>query len=139
MQSGSYLVSDLLEEQFGSCNIEILSQDERKRLVAVSSAGRVIEIAYTKFVQNGVKAFPEVHQTIIDGESMGRAFKIKNVDFYREVRLSKIYPVSGLIAGYFGNENQSLRLIVVDIYVGAMKAHYAQITEIFAPDVRLRS
>ena len=58
MQSGSYLVSDLLEEQFGRCNIEILSQDERKRLVAVSSAGRVIEIAYTKFVQNGVKAFP---------------------------------------------------------------------------------
>lgn len=131
-------MSDLLEEQFGTCNTEILSQDEKTRLVAVSSSGRVIEIAYTKFAQNGVNAFPEIHETITNGESMGKAFRINNIDFYRAVRLSKVYPVSGIIAEYFGNEHQNLQLVVVDIYVGTTKAHYAQIMEIFASDVRLQ-
>lgn len=118
------LSSDILEEQFGPTEIEIVSQDDSKRVIRtkVIGSGQVLEESVVQFLPEGVAQFPQTHQTVMDGLSMGKAFRKDNIDFVRRVREVSRQP---------GKET----VVSVLIMVGPNKTPYAEILETYSPEV----
>ena len=135
MQSGNYIASDLLEGQFGKCTLEIIAQDPLTRLVTISLAetSEVLEVAHTTFAKEGIAAFSSIHAKVLDGEFMGKVFKMKGVPFFREVESLTNRAIPKNIARAFGEDD--FTVILVNVYVGFTKIHYAQIIEIYHPKV----
>lgn len=122
------LSSDILEQQFGPTTVRILHQDENLRLIQTIAVqyGHVLELSLVRFMSEGVKAFPEAHAAIRAGESMGKAFRNRSIEFTRQEEFAVKHDVSGSMATVVG----------VMILVGPNKIPYARIVETYNKTVK---
>ena len=83
------LSSDILEKQFGPTKIEVLYQDTQTRAIRTLtvSGGQVLELSHVKFLDPGITKFPDIHQEVVEGKSMGKAFRDHRVRFERVTRI----------------------------------------------------
>jgi hypothetical protein len=131
------LSSNVLEQQFGPTEVEILLQNDRNRIICTRAVygGQVLEISYVNFVRSGVAGFPAVHQTIVAGESMGKAFRKAGIRFHRIVQAAHKYAVPESFKQWFDNAGAAT-VVDVTILVGPDRTTYAKILEIYSPLVK---
>jgi anthranilate synthase/aminodeoxychorismate synthase-like glutamine amidotransferase len=118
------LSSEILERQFGPTELEVVSQSDTQRVIRtkLKSSGQVLEESKVRFLAEGRKAFPAIHQEIAGGQSMGKAFKEAGVDFIREtIKTAK---------NDAGETEVNVRALV-----GPARLAYADILETYAPEV----
>lgn len=128
------LSSDMLESQFGPTYVDVLFQQEDRRVIQTrTQAGQVLELSYVQFDPTGAQAYPTVHQTVRGGVSMGKAFRSAGVPFQRVVISVMRFPVSTNMAARFGRSDLAW-VLNVDILVGD-NVHYATITEVYSAAV----
>lgn len=134
---GSVLSSDILETQFGPTAIDVLYQDDTTRIIQTrrASDGHILELSYVLFDPQGVKTFPEVHQKIRDGESMGKAFVDAHVEFVRETTAVFRSHVPSVFQKKF-NSTAMPWVTNTTILVGSDSVRYATVLEMFHPDVQ---
>ena len=134
----SELSSEVLVRQFGNLELEILNQDDRERIICNRTVpdGRVIELSKVAFRQEGVAAFPEIHQRILRGASIGAAFAEASVPFHREIHASRHYEdeVPSSFAERFGSQEPPT-VTDLSVLVGADNIPYADILEVYNPAV----
>jgi hypothetical protein len=130
------LSSNVLEQQFGPTEVEILYQDAAVRVIytKVVSSGQILELSRVEFMQQGITAFPEVHRAIVTGQSMGKAFRAQEIAFVRESQYVCKYVLPDEFNDRFDNAGPST-VIAVDIFVGVQKTPYAHILETYSPAV----
>lgn len=128
------LSSDILEQQFGQTALRIHAQNEQERITTTSQAdtGAVLEIAWVRF--KTIDAYPSVHASVLSGISMGKAFQVQGVAFRRKTHIQARVAIPKSIERTFRNKEKAT-LVEVSIYIGAERIHYADITELYAPDV----
>lgn len=128
------LSSDILENQFGTTVIEVLGQDEATRIIATKDVldGKILEISRVVFKPLGVKAFREVHELVVAGQSMGKAFRAAGVEFERVEHSAHRSNLPEGFNKYFGSD-QPGTVVGVSILVGQEQLPYANILEIYSP------
>lgn len=128
--------SDILESQFGPTNIEVIKQDNNSRLIytKVIATGQILEVSKVQFKTPVLSQFFVIHQEIMTGKSIGKSFRKHNVDFIRQQKSvhKKFIPAYD---AFFG-DNRPATVVEVSIFVGPEKVHYADILEIYSPDVQ---
>src|SRR5665213_2972875 len=127
------LSSDVLEQQFGPTQVEILYQDDACRVVQtrVLKSRKILELSCTVFSEGGVRDFPHVHAEITAGESMGKAFREAGVAFTRKTQTISSLPVPAYFSKRFGDSGPAT-VIEVDILVGHQRTSYARIAEVYS-------
>jgi para-aminobenzoate synthetase component 2 len=117
------LSSDILEQQFGPTEVEILSQDDKSRTIRtkVIATGHVLEESHVVFDRAGITEFPLAHSDVLKGRSIGKAFRDRGIKFTRLEH--------GL------NKADTGTVINVSILVGPHKTPYAEIVETYSPAV----
>jgi hypothetical protein len=130
------LSSDILEEQFGPTKIEILLQgsDTRTICTKVIASGQVLEVSRVRFMGPGRAEFPDIHQEVIEGESMGAAFRNHRVSFRRITHSIEQQPLSANLQKLFDSNSQGT-VVKVSIVVGDQQTPYAEIMETYSPFV----
>ncbi len=130
------LSSDILEQQFGPTEIEILHQDKTTRIICTKTTEdqKILELSRVVFVAEGVALHPAVHQDILNGTSMGKAFRSDGTEFNREVRSAQKLSLPSKFTKYFKSE-ASATVVNVRILVGPNRVPYADIIEVYSPDV----
>lgn len=128
------LSSDILENQFGKTSLHILKQTDDYRIIQTISKddGSILELSFVTFVNATV--YSDIHQRILDGTSMGRAYRDANIPFERSVRSIRHAMIPQEIAQYIPSSHPST-IVEVSIFVGAEKNHYCDIVEIYSPEV----
>lgn len=128
------LSSDILEKQFGPTTINILHQDDEIRIIQTVAieTGQVLELSLVRFTPEGVAAFPEIHQAILSGQSMGKAFRAARVEFRRDSQFACSSAVPMPMQKYFASQEPAT-IVSVHILAGPDKVHYATITETYTP------
>lgn len=130
------LSSDMLESQFGPTFVDVLFQQEDRRVIQTSTQnGPALELSYVQFDPQGTPAYPTVHQSVRGGVSMGKAFRAAGVPFQRVVVSVMRFPVSMNMAARFARSDPAWALNV-DILVGD-NIHYATITELYSAAVQV--
>lgn len=130
------LASDVLEGQFGPCEIEVLYQDNAERLAAIKTlAGEVLEIAMTNFDGRGAEEFRDAHEAIIGGGAMGKTFRDLNIPFHREMKAIGKRALAENFTPLIDSSRPGT-IIRANIYVGQSKTLYAQVTEVFSHKVK---
>src|SRR4051794_23590073 len=127
------LSSDVLEAQFnGQTRVEVLHQDEKERIICTKlvETGQVLEVSHVKFISDGIDQFPSVHQTIMEGQSMGKAFRTAGVPFAREMYAGYKYDLPDNFGRLFENDKPAA-VIGVRILVGTPRVPYADILETY--------
>ncbi len=137
VRNSSTLSSDILKQQFGSTKLIILDQNSEYRIIKTiaSADNSVLELSLVSFDQPNVNAFPDVHQTILAGESIGTAYQNAGILFKRNVTAIQHVTLPGSIASYF-KSHEKATVVAVDICVGPQQTHYCSILEIYSPAVR---
>jgi len=132
----SKLSSDILEQQFGPTELIILYQNGLTRIICtkVLSSGQVLELSLVKFIQSGIDKFPDVHQAIVAGQSMGKAFRAQGIDFRRQVNSVRRSSLPENLSRRFGS-NDLATVVAVSIRVGPDRSPYAHILEVYSPAV----
>jgi hypothetical protein len=129
------LSSNVLERQFGETRVVIMKQNTDYRIIktiAVSS-NEILELSLVTFDQNTVP-FPDIHQQIIDGASIGKAFEHAGVPFIRTTH-SVIREHIPKQLQLYPTDKMPATIVDVDIYVGDEAIHYCHILEIYSPIV----
>jgi hypothetical protein len=131
------LSSDILESQFGPTVIEIIYQDDLRRLIRTKQLGRnmTLEVSLVHFLPAGIKEFAAVHEAVKDGQSIGKAFRQAGISFYREVTSAYQSPLPAKLKNLFGNRRPAT-VMTVRVAVGDDRLPYAEITETYHPDVK---
>lgn len=130
-----FLSSDILEAQFGPTRIEVLFQNNDQRVIqTLSTSGQVLEISLVDFDPVGTAAYSAVHQLIIQGTSIGKAFQSADILFHRRILSVVQREIPAVLAERFGSQNPA-SVVRVGIYVGEKNVHYADIFEIYHPEV----
>src|SRR5258708_17269854 len=130
------LASDILEGQFDATEVEVLRQDDETRIICTRAAasGQVLEISQVTFLPAGKERFHDVHQAVLAGESMGKAFRQRGISFHRKVQAAYSYGLPPRFERWFGNNGQAT-IIEVAVVVGPDDTPYANILETFSPAV----
>jgi para-aminobenzoate synthetase component 1 len=130
------LSSDIIEKQFGSTFIEVLFQDKNRRIICTKTQDdkKIIEISVVEFVESGISQYPKTHQSIINGESMGKAFKKSGIEFYRQTVAAKNITLPVIFNRSFLTSKPATA-VSVNIMVGHNKTPYAHITELYSPEL----
>ena len=130
------LSSEILERQFGPTEVEVLHQDERTRLICtrVIATGQILEVSSVSFIEAGALVFPEVHQAVLAGESMGKAFLEAGVEFARDVQATQRQKLPVEMIRQFEAEGP-VTIVEVTILVGPDQTPYAEIIETYSPAV----
>jgi hypothetical protein len=130
------LSSDILEQQFGPTEIGILLQDDTTRIICTKTiaASQVLELSKVTFVHDGVSKFPAIHQEILRGQSMGKAFRAHDVAFVRKVQSVQRTPLPEAFSRRF-QSNGPATVVEVSILVGEGETLYATILETYSPKV----
>lgn len=130
------LSSDILEQQFGPTEIEVLYQDDQTRIIAtkVVDSKQVLEVSWVKFIPAGVKKFSKTHQTVMAGESMGKAFRASDIGFARQEKAAYSYILPANFKRIFGDD-KAATIVEVVILAGSNKTPYAEILETYSPAV----
>jgi anthranilate synthase component II len=131
------LSSDILEQQFGPTEVEVLFQDGHQRVIKTKlvATGETLEISFVRFQQTGTEAFPQIHSEIVGGTSMGKAFHKHGVAFRRQERPGGRSAIPSELASYF-NELGDGQVLKVSITVGDEQLPYAEIIETYSPKVK---
>jgi len=130
------LSSDILEQQFGPTELVIVSQNKKHRTIqTIATQSRaVLELSIVTFDTMNITLFPEIHEQILQGSSMGKAFRDAAIEFVRDVHFVTRSVIPANIQTIFTNQNAAT-IIDVDILIGPDKIHYCHITEIYNPIV----
>ena len=132
------LASDVLERQFGPCTLKVLQQNESTRFISVqNSHGDILELARTDFILPSTHEFTDVHNAIMGGKSMGKAFRDADIKFTRDLKLVEHRPLPDQLRKHFSQDGFAT-VMLLDIYVGTQNIHYAQILEVYSPRVHWR-
>lgn len=128
------LSSDILEQQFGPTAVNVLYQDDAIRIIQTVSVEteQVLELSIVRFLPGGAQAFPEVHQAVVSGQSMGKAFRAANVAFRREEAFACKHTVPPALQQRFASD-QPATIVGVRVLVGEQHIPYAEITETYTP------
>lgn len=123
------LASEVLEAQFGSTELHILFQNKHDRIITstASATGIVLELSWVTF--KATADVHETHQAVLNGVSMGKAFRESNIAFERITLSSAVVPVPSLLVGILGSD--AATAIEVQICVGPDKQPYAHILELY--------
>lgn len=130
------LSSDILEQQFGPSEIVVLYQRNLERIICtkVVSSGQVLELSHVQFIQTGVDTYPDVHQAIIAGQSMGKAFRERGIECTREVKYTYRQKLPTSFNKWFGTSDPAT-VMDVSIFVGPDHTAYARILETYSSAV----
>jgi hypothetical protein len=130
------LSSEILEKQFGPTKLVIAKQNDAYRIIKTIAirTGDVLELSFVTFDQKNISAFSHIHQQILDGESMGKAFKQAEVTFTRIENSVSRNVAPPAVASVFNADGQAT-IVDVAIYVGDEQTHNADIIEIYSPKV----
>jgi hypothetical protein len=131
------LSSDILERQFGPTEVEILRQDDTTRIICTKTAsGQILELSQVIFKQAGIAGFPDIHREVVAGKSIGKTFAAYGIAFERQVNAACKYG-RALPDGFTKRFDTSGPATVVDvsILVGPDDAPYADILEVYSPEV----
>jgi len=130
------LSSDILEQQFGPTELVIVSQNKKHRIIRTiaTQSHAVLELSIVTFDTINTTLFPEIHKQILQGSSMGKAFKDAGIKFVRDVHFVTRSVIPANIQTIFASQD-SATIIDVDILIGPDKTHYCHITEIYNPIV----
>lgn len=132
------LASDVLERQFGLCTLTVLQQDESTRFISVENAeGDTLELARVDFTEKGIQEFADTHNAIVGGKSMGKAFRDEGIEFTRELTLARRQTLPDNLRTRFDLGGLAT-VMLLDIYVGTQSVRYAQILEVYSPEVNWR-
>ena len=131
------LSSDILEQQFGPTVIEILYQDAHTRVICAKSKKTelVLELSRVEFIKSGTHEFPQIHQEIVEGTSIGKAFRAHAVTFVREVKNTYQCTLPDNFLRWYGNSGPAT-VVSVSVLVGPKKSLYANILETYSSEVR---
>ena len=134
--SANNLSSDILENQFGSTYIEVLFQNDRERIICTKTVTKkkILELSCVKFIDDGVQKFSEIHSEIAAGKSMGKAFRDVGVLFVRDQKFAVRQEVPEIFQQRFDSMIPPT-ISKVQISVGPDHVPYAEILEIYSPDV----
>jgi hypothetical protein len=130
--------SDVLEDQFGPTTLQVLRQDKTERLVCtITSDGRILELSWVRFNLAGAAAFSGVHQNVMAGKSIGKAFRDHGVPFRRRTRSVQRYPSGKLPAriSKLFEADGSATVVDVSVLAGSSGTPYADILEVYSPRV----
>jgi hypothetical protein len=132
----SVLSSDILEAQFGPTEVEILHQDKSERIICTKlvETRQVLEVSHVRFIYEGVSRFPEVHESVLKGWSMGKAFRDAGIEFRRNVHAGFKYNLPPHFTKIYGSEDAA-NVLRVEIQVGPSGLPYADILETYHPAV----
>lgn len=127
------LSSDILESQFGQTTVDVLYHDDYNRVIQTRVVGsdQILEFSQVTFDSKGAHDFANVHKSIVDGESMGKAFKAASVDFVRQTHAVSRLVAPPVFADIF-DTSQPAWVIEVAIAVGKDQTHYADILEVYS-------
>lgn len=131
------LSSDVLERQFGPTLLEILRQDDTGRVIATKTAdgSQVLELSQVSFRPEGIAAFAGIHRKVMDGASMGKAFREAGIAFKRQVRgVHRPDSTPPVFSQRFGAAGPPT-VIDVSILAGPGETPYADILEVYGPAV----
>jgi len=130
------LSSDILEQQFGETRLIILYQDQSKRIIETISTSdeSVLELSIVTFDTATLQHVADVHQTVMNGVSMGKAFKNAGIQFEREVSSIVHSALPPDLVKEFDDDGIAT-IVDVDIFVGDSKQHYCHILETYSPKV----
>lgn len=128
------LSSDVLEKQFGPTELHILKQTNTYRIIQTIAVKTrmVLELSFVTF--DRINVFPAVHQHILAGASIGKAYQQAGIMFHRDVRSISTSPVPHILKRFF-ELSQQVTIVDVSIHVGPEKSHYCDIIEIYAQSV----
>lgn len=131
------LSSDILERQFGPTELTVLHQSGNSRIISTRAKanGQLLELSFVNFIAAGVDKFPEVHEAVVAGTSMGKAFRDAGVAFSRKERIVDNQTLLENFGRQFGGEGPAT-VINVLILVGPDKIPYAEVLETYSPAVR---
>ena len=131
------LSSDVLERQFGPTELEVLHQDSGTRITRTLAADsrQNLELSRVVFTQAGVEQFPGTHRAVIGGMSMGKAFRADSIEFSRREQAAYSYELPASFERFFGRREPAT-VVSVSILAGPGKTPYAEILEIYGPEVR---
>lgn len=131
------LSSDILEEQFGATTVDVLFQDDKRRIIQTRLLGnnRVLELSYVLFDPAGTAVFPGAHAEVRAGGSMGKVFAKRHIPFLRDSSALFRHPVPKMFQAKF--QSHAMALVTnTAIFVGDEQVPYATILETFHPEVR---
>jgi len=129
------LSSDVLEQQFGETYVVVLKQDTHTRVICTKSKkNQILEFSIVKFEQQGIDAFPEIHRAIVDGQSIGKAFREQGIAFVRVENAIEKMPLPQLFNDLVKSDDPAT-VISVSVLVGPEQMKYANILETYSPDV----
>lgn len=128
------LSSDILEAQFGPTGLAVLSHDDRRRVISTLAGGRALEFSLVTFDAGGKAEFAGMTHDMAAGMSMGKAFRKRGVPFERQTRGVYAYGMPPGFRGRFGGQGKAT-VVEVSIIAGRDAAHYADILEVYAPEV----
>lgn len=131
------LSSDILERQFGPTGLAVLYQNSKSRIVCarLKIGGQVLEVSAVKFIQAGTEKFPDAHQSVLAGQSMGKVFKREGIKFARREQAAYHQALPPNFTRWFGKKGKAT-VVNVSILVGPDKTPYADILEIYSPLVK---
>jgi hypothetical protein len=128
------LSSDILEKQFGQTKLTIVRQNDKHRIIKTVAVRnrQTLELSLVTFDAVGITLFPEIHNTILSGRSMGKAFRDANISFIRDTHsVTKVVLPTNLDSYFLGAGHATI--VDVDIVVGNHNTHYCHIIEIYSP------
>ncbi len=133
------LSSDELERQFGPTELEVLQQDTGGRIICtkVAETGEILELSQVIFHPEGIAAFRAIHNKVLSGTSMGKAFAEDGMPFHRNIRASYRYDhrvLPAVFAERFGS-GEPPTVTDLSIAVGPDAIPYADILEVYSPSV----
>lgn len=131
------LSSDILEEQFGPTVLDVVYQDDTRRIIQTRSASdnRILELSYVRFDLSGAHAFAQIHQKVRAGMSMGKAFREAEVQFARETAAVFRSQVPVIFQEKFTTTDMPW-ITNTNIVVGPTPVHYAAVLEMYHPVVQ---
>jgi hypothetical protein len=132
------LSSEILEEQFGETEVEVLYQDDADTRIICTRAmsdRQVLEISRVLFMP-GASGFPETHEKVLGGLSMGKAFKQAGIKFLRPSNpAASYYQVLPTNFGRWFGSDEPASVVSVTVFAGSDKTPYAEILETYSPAV----
>jgi hypothetical protein len=131
------LSSDILEQQFGPTEITVLYQTGSLRVICsrVVSSGQVLELSLVNFVEAGVNEFSATHKSVLDGKSMGKAFRADGIKFMRREQAAYHYALPSNFTNWFSQDGEAT-MVAALIMVGPDQTAYAKILEVYSPAVK---
>jgi hypothetical protein len=129
------LSSDILEQQFGQTELNIIKQTPEYRIIqtVAKKDSAVLELSFVTF--DRTDAFPIVHAQVLKGSSMGKAYHASGIEFERDIKSVSKLPVPISLQNYFQQKGLST-IVEVSILVGQDHVHYCDIIEIYHPSVK---